>query len=86
MEIPQHYSIKLDKDRHIISIWGTITSEVLFTPATITATHIAYNIQAKNKKDYDSEHSTIDLSNVANKNFACAKPEHKQRKNAKNLK
>jgi hypothetical protein len=51
MEIPQHYSIKLDKDRHIISIWGTITSEVLFTPDAITAAHIAYNIQAKNKKD-----------------------------------
>lgn len=50
----------------------------LFAPFTITTGHSTKNIQTKNKKDYNSEHSTIDFA--TNKTLGCAKPKHTIRK------
>ena len=52
----------------------------LFAPFTITTGHSTKNIQTKNKKDYNAEHSTIDFDFATNKTLACAKPKHTIRK------
>ena len=45
----------------------------LFAPFTITTGHSTKNIQTKNKKDYNSEHSTIDFDFATNKTLTIRK-------------